>query len=124
MAYASCSYPVLVESAPFHHICFKAVVDLWHEFECECLQKWMSAILRCPKDQSTSARYLQNSCSWNAMRKQIVQLRPDLEDSRWCAFFHNLFRNDLDKCFPIGRRYGCLLAHAVAKAMLANIQVE
>lgn len=35
--YAAHPYPVLVESAPLHHVCFQSIVDLGHELEGERL---------------------------------------------------------------------------------------
>ena len=55
------------------------------------------------------------------MRKQVVELRPHLQDPRRRALLDHFFGNDLDQGFPVWRRYWCLLCDLVATTQPVSV---
>ena len=110
VTYAAHSYTMLVKSRPLDHVCFQCVVNLWYEFEGQCLYRISIFRFR----GQIHATYLQYGRRRYAVTQQIIQLRTDLQKPRWRMFCHYLIRNLSDESFPIWRRDGGLIRDFLA----------
>jgi hypothetical protein len=61
----------------------------------------MSVEVSIGSDKDMDITCLQDHCSGNAMRQQIVQLCSNLEYLLWGMFVDHVLRNLRDQCLPI-----------------------
>lgn len=94
--------PMLIERRPLNDIRLKSIIDQRNKLE---------------------GQSLQNSCWRYAMREQVVEFRPDLQNSLWGVLFHDFVCDLADESFPVWGWDWSVVGDFLAVISLAFLQL-